>query len=221
VVHIYRKDGEYYPSVTTIIGEMIEEPERLTQWKNKNRDWEKKTGESQIVGTLVHYRILNELAPQTLETPDIDFENVPKDALKKVELGQIMWDELGLEVGYPRRIEQFAICRQYKFAGKPDLEAPINGIYTLVDLKTSSDIYETHKLQMGGYHELRDRVFEQAMLVSLHPNERRNSFMRAHKIIMPRKELDEYADRFVELANEFHKKNLTEKLIKEHEIEWD
>lgn len=221
MVHIYRFEGNYYPSVTTILGEMISEPERLTQWKNNNKNWKNQTGESQIIGILVHYRILNGLAPQTLETPDIDFENIPKGALQKVELGEIMWDELGLEIGYPRKVETFAVNMEHKFAGKPDLEAPIDGMYTLVDLKTSREVYESHRLQMGGYHELRGRIFDQAMLVSLHPNERGNSNLRAHTVVIPRKELDVYADKFVELAKEFHKKNMTEKLIKRENIEWD
>jgi len=221
LVHIYRFEGEFYPSVTTIIHEMIEEPERLVQWKINNHDWEKQTNKSAIIGTLVHYRILNGLAAQTLELPDIDFDDIPKDAIKRIELGQIMFDELNLEIGYPRKIERFSINKQHKFAGKPDLESPINGKYTLVDLKTSKEIHETHRLQMGGYHELRDRIFDQAMLISIHPNERGNAFMRAHTEIIPRDELEKQADRFVEMTKTFHEKKLTEKLIKENGIKYD
>ena len=197
---------------------MIPEPERLSQWKINNGDWEKQTNRSAIIGTLVHYRILNELAPQALELPDINFDNVPPDALKRVELGQLMWEDLALDVGHPRKVERFAVCKQHRFAGKPDLVAPINGVYTLVDLKTSKDIHENHRLQMGGYHELLGRTPEQAMLVSLHPNERGNQFMRAHTETIPRKKLDDYADKFIELTNEFHKRGLTEKLMKENGI---
>lgn len=220
-MHIYRFEGEFYPSVTTIINEMVEEPERLIQWKINNRDWEKQTNKSQIIGTLAHYRILNSLAPQTLELPDIEFDEIPPDAIKRIELCQIMFDELGLDIGYPRRIERFSVCKQYKFAGKPDLEAPINGLYTIADLKTSREIHETHKLQMGGYHELRDRMADQSMLISIHPNERGNKFMRAHIETIPRKELNEYADRFVKMTQEFHARKLTEKLIKENGITYD
>jgi len=200
---------------------MIEEPERLVQWKINNRDWEKQTNKSAIIGTLVHYRILNGLAAQTLELPDISFDDIPSDAIKRIELGQIMFDDLNLEIGYPRKIEKFAISKQHKFAGKPDLEAPINGLYTLADLKTSKEIHETHRLQMGGYHELRDRIFEQAMLISIHPNERGNAFMRAHIETIPRKELDRQADIFVDLTKKFHEKKLTQKLIKENGITYD
>jgi len=200
---------------------MIPEPERLSQWKINNGDWEKQTNRSAIIGTLVHYRILNELAPQALELPDINFDDIPKDALKRVELGHIMWDELALDVGHPRKVERLAICKQFKFAGKPDLVAPINGVYTLVDLKTSKEIHDTHRLQMGGYHELLDRTPEQAMLVSLHPNERGNSFMRAHTETIERKALDVYADKFLDITKEFHRKNLTEKLMKENEMQYE
>lgn len=222
MVHIYKSvDGEYFPSVTTIIGEMLEEPEGLKRWRQNNADWEKQSNRAQIIGTLVHYRILNGLAPQSLELPDIPYDDIPKDALHRVDLGEIMWDELGLEIGHPRRIEKFAMNREFKFAGKPDLVAPVNGIYTLVDLKTSREVRETHRLQMGGYHELLERTPEQAMLVSLHPNERGNAHLRAHTVTICRKDLDEYADKFVELAKEFHKRGLVEKLIKENGITYD
>ena len=218
MVHIYQRDGVFYPSVTTIIGEMLDEPEGLTNWKLKNLDWEKQTNRSAIIGTLVHYRILNELAPQTLELPDICFEDIPKDALKRVELSQLMWEELGLKIGHPRKVEKFAVNNEFKFAGKPDLVAPINDVYTLVDLKTSREVRENHKIQMGGYSVLLERTPEQAMLVSLHPNSRGNEFMRAHTVIMPRKELDEYAERFIEMTKEFHKRGLSEKLMKENGV---
>jgi hypothetical protein len=219
VVHIYKSpEGEYFPSVTTIIGAVLEEPIGLRKWRENNADWEQQANKSAIIGTLIHYRILNGLAPNTLELPDIPFDEIPKDALHKVDLGEIMWDELNLEIGHPRRIEKFAINREFKFAGKPDLVAPVNNVYTLVDLKTSREVRENHKLQMGGYHELLDRTPEQAMLVSLHPNERGNSHLRAHTVVIPRKDLDEYADRFIEMAKEFHRRGLVEELIKKNGI---
>ena len=220
-MHIYSENGVFYPSVTTIIGAILEEPSGLTQWKRNNADWEKQTNRSQIIGTLAHYRILNGLSPQLLELPDISFDDIPKDALRKVDLCEIMWDELELKIGHPRKVEKFAVNNEFKFAGKPDLVAPINDVYTLVDLKTSREIHDTHRIQMGGYHELLDRTPEQAMLVSLHPNERGNAHLRAHTETITRKELDAYADRFIEMTKEFHRRKLTEKLMKENNITHD
>jgi hypothetical protein len=217
-VHIYQKNGIFYPSVTTIIGAILEEPDGLTRWKQNNSDWEKQTNRSAIIGTLAHYRILNGLSPQLLELPDISFDDIPKDALRKVDLCEIMWDELELKIGHPRKVEKFAVNNEFKFAGKPDLVAPINDVYTLVDLKTSREIHDTHRIQMGGYHELLDRTPEQAMLVSLHPNERGNAHLRAHTETIARKDLDAYADRFVEMTKEFHRRKLTEKLMKENGV---
>ena len=42
--------------------------------------------------------------------------------------------------------------------------------------------------------------------------------MRAHTVVMPRKELDEYADRFIEMAKEFHRRGLVEKLVEKNGI---
>lgn len=214
MVHIYEKDGVFYPSVTTVIGAILEENDGILKWRASNKDWESQMNKAAIIGTIAHYRILNELAPQPLEFPDIPFSEIPTNALNKVEMCQLLWDDLGLKIGHPRKVEKFLINHEYRFAGKMDLVAPIDGVYTLLDLKTSKEIRENHKIQAGGYHVLLDRVPEQAMLVSLHPNERGNKFMRAHTETIPRKELDEYGDRFIEMVSEFHRRGLTEKLRK-------
>ncbi|HPE06151.1 MAG TPA: PD-(D/E)XK nuclease family protein [Smithellaceae bacterium] len=215
MTHIYRYQGDFFPSVTTIIHEMLPEPERLTIWKQTNRNWEKQTQKSAIIGTLVHYRILNNLSARTLERPDMKFDEIPSDAVKRIELGEIMFEELGLDIGHPRKVETFCINTEHKFAGKPDLVAPINGVYTLVDLKTSREIHETHRLQMGGYFELLDRTPEQAMLISLHPNERGNKFMRAHTHTITRGELEKLADEFIDMTKKFHATKDVRKMAKE------
>ena len=221
MVHIYSFDGDFFPSVTTIIHAIVPEPERLAQWKERNADWSKQTNRAATIGTLIHYRILNELAAQTLELPDIPFDQIPADAIKRVDLGQLMFDELNLDIGHPRRIERLAVNKQYKFAGKPDLVAPINGVYTLADLKSSREFHDTHRLQMGGYHELLGRTAEQSMLISIHPNEKGNVHLRAHTEIIERDKLDGFADQFIELTREFHRQKLTEKLRKTNEVQKD
>jgi hypothetical protein len=216
MVHIYFADGEHFPSVTTVIHAMIPEAERLSQWKEHNHDWQKQTNRAATIGTLAHFRILNSLSAQNLEIPDIPFDEIPPDATKRVDLAELMFDALDLDIGHPRRIEKLAVNKQHRFAGKPDLECPISGVYTLVDLKSSREFHQSHLLQMGGYHLLRDRVFEQSLLVSIHPNEKGNAHLRAHTRLIPRDELDKYADEFLELVTEFHKQGLTKKLHDEN-----
>jgi hypothetical protein len=167
---------------------------------------------SQIVGTLVHYRILNKLSPSLLEPPVFDPSNLPEDAMEKVDLCEIMWDSLSLDIGYPRKIEKLLFDKEHRFCGSPDMFAPVNKINSLVDLKTSKALYESHKIQMGGYNILLGRAPERALLVSLHPTIYNNPYLRAHFHEIPKKELEEYSDKFLELLKEFHAKNLTQEL---------
>lgn len=192
-------------------------PEGLARWKiASGASGVAKMKASQIIGTLAHYRILNKLAPQLLDPTDFSPDDLPKDASKKVEMCEIMWDNLGLEVGYPRKIETLLYSKKYVFAGSPDLVAPISNVYTLVDLKTSKDIHESHRLQMGGYYELLGCAPEQCMLVSLHPDPYSNPHLRAHVVTITKDELEGYRERFLQLVDQFHNMCLTEKLVKEN-----
>ena len=221
MVHIYFDQGQYLPSVTTIIHACMPEPERLTQWKNNNPDWSKKTDKAASIGTILHYRILNGIAEHQLELPDLDWEKIPADANKRADLAQIMWDNLNLKIEHPIKVEHLCVNHEHRFAGKFDLCATIDGIYTLLDIKSSKLFHDSHRLQMAAYYLLLDRTPDRAMLVSLHPNEAGNPHLRAHVEIIEREKLDELAEQFILLAQEFHRQKLTEKLRKEHGVQKD
>jgi hypothetical protein len=213
VTHIIRFGNELYPSVTTIISNVLPVPEKLAAWKlSTGKEGVEKMKASQIVGTLVHYRILNGLSPSLLEPPSFSPDDLPPGALEKIDLCEIMWDELALKIGHPRKVERLLFNREHRFCGTPDLVAPVNDIYTLVDLKTSKDVYETHRIQMGGYYELLGGAPERALLVSIHPTTYNNKFLRAHLHEIKKHELESLRDKFLELTEEFHKRNLTEEL---------
>jgi hypothetical protein len=219
ITHIYSYAGKLYPSVTTIISNVLPVPDRLAAWKlSSGKDGIEKMKASQIVGTLAHYRILNKLSPSLLEPPSFSPDDLPPGALEKVDLCEIMWDELALNVGHPRKIERLLFNKEHGFCGTPDMVANIDDIWTLVDLKTSKEVYETHKLQMGGYYELLGCTPERAILVSIHPTTYNNKFLRAHTHEIPKEELELLRDRFLELAKEFHARDLTKKLAASHGI---
>jgi len=192
-------------------------PERLAQWKlTSGANGHAKMKSSQITGTLIHYRILNKLAAQLLEPPNFSPEDLPKGTEKKVDIAELMWDALDLKVGYPRKIEKLLYSKKYIFAGTPDLVAPINDVYTLVDLKSSKEIYASHRLQLGGYFELLDCVPEQGLLVSLHPDPYGNPHLRAHTITINKRELEDYREQFLVLAQKFHDQCMLDDLIKKN-----
>jgi len=217
-MHFYRIGNEFYPSVTTIISSVRPESTQIQDWKDRNGNWRTRLGEAQSVGTIIHYRILNNLSAHTLELPQLTLEVIPDDALMRAEIADSMWDGLGLDVGYPRRVESFVVNHEYRFAGKPDLFAPIDGVLTLVDLKTSKAIYESHKLQLGGYHYALGKAAERGMLISLNPDERTNPSLQAHFIIMSGQELDDYSERFLDLAKQFYEYGYDKSKFKEEYI---
>ena len=134
---------------------------------------------------------------------------------------EIMFNALELKVGYPRRIEKLLYSKEHTYAGTPDLVAPINDVYTLADLKTSKEIYESHKLQMGGYYELLGCTPEQALLISINPDPYTNPHLRAHTALITKEELEVYREKFLNMCKRFHESNLTPKLIKEHGLSFE
>jgi len=224
MVHIYRHEGKLYPSVTTIIHAILPEPPALKRWKEKTKNADQIRNESAAFGTLIHYRILNNLSVKDMELPTLEFDHLPHDALQKVEICEAMWDELKLEIGYPRMVEKLVVNPEHRYAGKIDLGAPIRKpgdanekkVFTLLDIKSSREVRENYLYQMGGYALAMPETPERALIVSLHPNSNGNKYLKGHIVEMSKSKLDHYGDKFIELAEEFHKQNLTEKLLKEH-----
>jgi hypothetical protein len=50
--------------------------------------------------------------------------------------------------------ERPLVSEAYKFGGQLDLYAEVDALYTIVDLKSSDDVRENHKVQTGGYSQL-------------------------------------------------------------------
>lgn len=158
--------NEKLPSVTKILKEMLPEPPGLKIWKQRTPQWETVFKEKACVGTLVHYRILNKLCTEELESPNIQINEYPKDIVSIVENALAMWDSLNLEVE-PIEVEQFH--KNEKYCGTLDLLGIYEDEVILFDLKTSKTVYDTHLLQLGGYAGLLDNYPDGGMVISIHP----------------------------------------------------
>lgn len=207
--HYYSVDGHVYPSVTTILSAMLPEPAPLTKWKQRNPNHEAILRDRAIFGTLAHFRILNQMADVTIDLPEIPMnEWGDLDEIEtRIELAEMMFYELDLDIGSPRIIESLVVNHKYKYAGRMDMLAPVDGIWTLCDLKTSKEAYESHKLQMGGYYDAipEDKKPERAMLICIHPYPQDNPTFHAHTEIIPKDKLLKYRDEFLKYAIEYHK----------------
>jgi len=212
----------YFPSVTTILQTVLPEPDSIKMWKSKNKNWKTLLKESSDTGTLVHFSILNPLADYTLDPSDLlPLDKWYKDTAQKLELATMMFDELlkkkKMTLLQPRRIESKILNREEKYAGKFDLFCPVkcqeyglDGHRVLFDIKTSANIYETHKIQLGGYYASfpEDEKPDRVALIKITPDARRNPRLEADLHIYSRSLAEKWADQFIELARRFHSENM-------------
>jgi len=210
--HIYTDGKLQYPSVTTILSEVMEEPPGIRHWKRKQRDPDRELTRRADIGTLMHYRILNNLAVQNLELPKgIPYQKWDNDYLQRIELCEDMFGQLDIEYGHPRKCEVTIFDRKNIYAGQYDLLAPmsINGgkeLLTIGDLKSSKAAYDKHKYQIGGYYHAIGRVPEQGVIICLHPFEDGNPELVPRISLLTKAELDFYADGFLEMVDKYYEK---------------
>jgi hypothetical protein len=210
----------YFPSVTTILQTVLPEPEGITLWKARNKNWKKLLTESADTGTLVHFAILNPLSGYCLDASDLlPMYKWYSDTVTKLELSSMMFQQLiktkHLQFGFPRRVESKILNRKEKYSGKFDLCCPltcprINNEKILFDIKTSSAVRETHLLQLGGYFmsfpedERPDRV----AIIKITPDAWKNPKLEAELHVYPKSKAEEWGNQFIELARTFHAENM-------------
>jgi hypothetical protein len=103
------------------------------------------------------------------EEPDLEpFSNEEINAAENALIKFWDWaDDNELE---PILVEEGMSSKKYKYGGTVDLYAKLNGKYTLIDLKTSKAIYDTHFIQLGAYKNLLEEnkyIVEQVMILRI------------------------------------------------------
>jgi len=158
---IYKnKAGERLPGVTTIIAGLGWNKEGLMWWANQmglegksHRDVAEKAADA---GTLAHAMIELELkgrpAPQT---GDIDPAIVSR--AETAYLGWCQWAEL---VKFQLIASELSlVSEKHGFGGTLDIAA-IQGVHSIIDLKTSGNIYPDHWIQVAAYGRLYNENYE-------------------------------------------------------------
>jgi len=197
------------PSVTTILS-LVPKP-ALERWRDRlGEEADKISAEAAVVGSVCHFRILNKLSIRQLDPPAIFLPW--KDSLEwleelnyRAEIAEQMWHDLTANIDLtPLYVEHTLISRKHRFAGTLDLLARIYGKNVLIDLKTSKELWETYKLQLGAYYLLCEENninVDMGMLVKLHPFEPISS----GTVWLSRKELENYGKEFLVLVDEFYR----------------
>ena len=145
-------DGKRVPSVTTYLG-ILAKPALIGWAWNlgvQGIDYRKARDQAGDTGTLVHYLILHALKG---EEPDLSAYSPQELAtvvspMEKFEKWKV---EHELE---PILMETPLVSEIYGFGGTPDFYGKDNGKFTLLDFKTSGDVYAENFHQLAAYKYL-------------------------------------------------------------------
>ena len=146
-------DGKRVPSVTTIIG-ILDKP-ALHYWianvTKEGKDWTKVRDDAADVGTLVHALIFSHLRGETLDLSDF-----PQDVIERAESCLIRyWDWEKEHPGIKDiTLEEPMVSEKYGYGGTLDRLCLMDDAYTIIDYKTSKEIYDDMWLQMAAYVNL-------------------------------------------------------------------
>jgi len=146
------RNNKIIPGATTITG-ILNKP-ALVHWSwglgMEGIDYRAFRDDKAEIGTLVHSMVFNHLRNE-----EFDFsENTPK----QVELAKIAFDKfLDWEKGHkvkPILLETPLISEEFQYGGTFDNYCKLDGILTLLDYKTSKDIFPEMYYQLAAYSQL-------------------------------------------------------------------
>lgn len=152
-------NGNFYPSVTTIL-DAYPKSAQFFEWLKKNgEDSDEIRDEAGRKGSNVH---------QLCEDYDKGFECGILDEWAKPKFKQIEWAMFERYVEFREKFKYELVANElhyispsFGFAGTLDRVFNVNGKLVLVDIKTSNSLHNHFWLQLAAYKELWDEVNEQ------------------------------------------------------------
>jgi len=146
--------GKRVPGVTTITG-VMDKP-ALVRWANKigleGIEVGKYVDELATTGTLAHAMVenyINKILDASCH--DLDLNDYTPNQISLAENAVVSfyeWEK-GKEITYIAT-EQIMVSESMQVGGTSDIIARINGVLTLLDLKTCKAVYADHFTQVGG-----------------------------------------------------------------------
>ncbi len=135
-LHQYHVDGQRYPSVTQVLGDLSARAYRFVKAEDMAR--------TALLGTAVH-AVIELDSHNELDEDDLD------DALRPyLDKWRTFRAQSGFQVIYS---EQVVASRKYGYAGKLDLFGRLNGRYALIDAKRTAGVPRTAGPQTAGYEQ--------------------------------------------------------------------
>lgn len=143
---IYIIEGEEYVSVTSKLSETVKKGEGFYHYLANADSYEatqKNMKNRGDVGTAVH-----DTAEKICNGEKYDISDEPEEVEKRVETFKDWVEDYEPSV---IDTEFVVFCKEHNYAGRADLFALIDGERCLIDLKTSKNIYDQHKVQLMMY----------------------------------------------------------------------
>lgn len=177
----------FLPSVTTVIDQKPE-PKGLKYWKQKydgtngNEHWEDILSYKANRGTMIHYNLLNEFAPDDMfgrneedSTEQLKLDGNWERYRDELGFAEDAWKEIkeirGISAENVLDVECFVTNTGIGYAGQFDmLYIDIDGNLVLSDLKTSKRVYDKHQMQLIAYDNALSLDIDILEVVRIHPD---------------------------------------------------
>lgn len=203
----YTPDGPA-SSVTTILGKLPHPG--LDEWKERvgPEEAKRESVQATTIGTHMHnmleHYVLNTEYKCDREDWHVKMATKMFRAVRMFGLKDVteIW---GVEV---------AVHLYDFYAGRTDLVGAWKGVPSIIDYKTSKRIkkaeyIEDYKLQTAGYAVAHDEMFDSdiqqgVLLIGTRPNEEYKVPPKVQKVIIPKKELDQYRLKWMDVVEDFH-----------------
>lgn len=151
-IELRLSNGTPVPGSTTIL-KQLDKP-FLVKWANKlgkeGKDVTEYVNNSARLGTLIHNIVESHLLKQ-----EIDVSNYTDDELALAELafGRYMaWENQHTIENV--EVEKVLVSETYKYGGSIDIYCKLDGVYTVIDLKTSKSVSLDQEIQVSSYEQL-------------------------------------------------------------------
>jgi len=151
---VYKIGKQRLPSVTTIIGNLGWKYPALMAWQKRTllagEDPQSIAQEAAKAGTLAHT-----LMEEHFTGGEVDLSFFSEDQVAKAQRAYRAFQDWlsGVHV-IPIMAEEHLTHKRLRYGGTADFVCSLNGVFTLVDYKTSRAVYSDHRIQLAAYREL-------------------------------------------------------------------
>ncbi len=158
---VYKIGKQRVPSVTTLLNNLGWKWPALMAWQKREllagNDPQAMAKEAAKAGTLAHKFMENHF----IDEP-VDLTFFSEDQISKAQRAYKAFKDWVAQVDIiPLVCEEYLTHAYYRYGGTADLICALNGVFTVVDYKTSRAVYTDHRIQVSAYQQLIKKKYGQ------------------------------------------------------------